>query len=248
MTTRVKSIVNTGSPVGIKRRASQQVNIAFLSALSILSPLTLTACDADHPDQASIQRENSSETAVVYTFRDAAHCQESGRFSAETCQDAWGRAVQEYRRVVPGYTSLEECQTTTHSETCDVIAREDQPQSSLAQSSTGTAPNGSVTTPHSGGGFLYISSTHPYSPPMSGYTMAAPAPNQTAQPHVQPVYRAAGGELRTPSNITGLRIGEVMSVPRSSMTSAGGIGAAARPMVVARGGFGATGHAISVGG
>lgn len=223
-----------------RRRASAVVQVTFLSATA-LAALPLMGCD-DNP----VNRANTPESAVTYSYRSAAECVAAGDFSPAACQRMSEDAVAEYQRTAPRYETREDCVREHGS--CD-----ERPTASTDQRPA------SGTTGSSGGGggshFIFLNTTSGggYYPGYSGFAAIRPAPGSTLLATSQPLIAHANGGLSTTSGISGLRYGEAMTVPRSAATASAspihygagqGPSRAAVSSPSARGGLGVAAHGI----
>lgn len=227
------------TPTLPRRRASRVVQVSFLSATALALPLM--GCD-DNP----VNRANTPDSAVTYSYRSEAECVAAREFSPAACQQMAERAIAEYRRTAPRYETHEDCVREHGS--CD-----ERPTASNSDQ----RPTSGTTGSGGGGGshviFLNTTSSGAYSPGYSGFAASRPAPGSSLPATSQPLIANTNGGLSTTSGITGLRYGEPMAVPRSAVTATAspssyaagqGPSRAAVSSPSARGGLGVAAHGI----
>lgn len=228
-----------------QRRVSTAIHIAFLAATA----LTLSAC-GESADQQAVREANTADHAVVYTYKDVQPCIEHEKLSPDACAKAGRLSSEAYERSAPRFGSAEKCSKVSP----DCEAKEETKEEAKEK-------DGDTNQQHraAGGGdsgYVHSQGTY-YRPQQKGFTVVEPTPGSNEPPRVMPVYRGLDG-LSTPSGVTGLKTTEVMTIPRSAVTtpsssSATSISArplssslAARPVISARGGFGGAGRAVGL--
>lgn len=217
-----------------RRRASRLVQVSFLSATALAVPLM--GCD-DNP----VNKANTPDQAVTYSYRSAAECVTAGEFSRESCQAMAERAIADYQRTAPRYDTREDCVREHGS--CDA-----QPASNSEPRPAGSSSGGShIMILNSGG--------RGYSPDYAGFAASRPAPGSNLPATAQPLIPHANGGLSTTGGVNGLRYGEAMTVPRGAVTAPAsaahystGSGPSRSSVTVpsARGGLGVTAHGVGV--